>query len=43
MDSQTGIDAAPTIVNSTVARTREYLTGSEVEAAGRASTGVGAS
>jgi hypothetical protein len=32
MDSQAGGEAAPTIVNSTVARTREYLTGSEVEA-----------
>jgi integrase len=32
MDSQAGSEAAPTIVNSTVARTREYLTGSEVEA-----------
>src|SRR5258708_38100729 len=32
MDSQVGGEAAPTIVNSTVARTREYLTGSEVEA-----------
>jgi len=33
MDSRAGDDAAPTIVNSTVvARTREYLTASEVEA-----------
>jgi hypothetical protein len=32
MDSQAGGDAAPTIVNPTVARTRECLTGSEVEA-----------
>src|SRR5260370_7159109 len=32
MDSQAGSEAAPTIVNSTVERTREYLTGSEVEA-----------
>jgi integrase len=32
MDSQAGGEAAPTIVNSTVERTREYLTGSEVEA-----------
>jgi site-specific recombinase XerD len=32
MDSQAGGDAAPTVVNSTVGRTREYLTASEVEA-----------
>src|SRR5258707_14314283 len=32
MDSQAGNEAAPTVVNSTVERTREYLTGSEVEA-----------
>jgi site-specific recombinase XerD len=32
LDSQAGGDTAPTIVNSTVERTREYLTGSEVEA-----------
>jgi integrase len=32
MDFQTGQDPAPTIVNSTVERTREYLIGSEVEA-----------
>jgi hypothetical protein len=32
MDSQAGGEVAPTIVNSTVVRTREYLTGSEVEA-----------
>jgi hypothetical protein len=32
MDSRAGNDVAPTIVNSTVARTREYLTASEVEA-----------
>ena len=32
MDLQAGSEAAPTIVNSTVERTREYLTGSEVEA-----------
>src|SRR5712664_1761381 len=32
MDSQAGSEATPTIVNSTVERTREYLTGSEVEA-----------
>jgi integrase len=32
LDSQAGGDAAPTIVNSTVARTRGYLTASEVEA-----------
>src|SRR5437016_2741644 len=32
MDSRAGDDAAPTIVNSTVVRTREYLTGAEVEA-----------
>jgi hypothetical protein len=32
MDSQAGGDAAPTIVNSTVERTREYLAASEVEA-----------
>jgi hypothetical protein len=32
MDSRAGGDMAPTIVNSTVARTREYLTGAEVEA-----------
>ena len=31
MDSQAGSDTALTIVNSTVERTREYLTGSEVE------------
>jgi integrase len=29
MDSQAGGDTAPTIVNSTVERTREYLTTSE--------------
>jgi Phage integrase family len=32
LDSQASHDAAPTIVNSTVARTREYLTGAEVDA-----------
>src|SRR5712691_9133865 len=32
MDSQAGSDTAPTIVNSAVERTREYLTASEVEA-----------
>jgi integrase len=32
MDSRAYGDATPTIVNSTVARTREYLTASEVEA-----------
>jgi integrase len=32
MDFRAGSDAAPTIVNSTVERTREYLTASEVEA-----------
>jgi integrase len=32
MDSQAGSEAAPTILNSTVERTREYLTRSEVEA-----------
>jgi integrase len=32
LDSRAGGGAAPPIVNSTVARTREYLTASEVEA-----------
>jgi len=32
MDSQAGGETAPTIVNSTVERTREYLTAFEVEA-----------
>jgi site-specific recombinase XerD len=32
MDSRAADDPAPTIINSTVARTREYLTGAEVEA-----------